>query len=74
MINIEEQTNMTYWQFKDHEFEQEMAEKYIEIANCCAELNEEYRIGKTERFDLLLKIKDLIDQYENIEEVRFTAP
>jgi hypothetical protein len=67
MANIEEQTNMTYWEFKRQEVEDEMTEKFVEITNYCAELNEEYRIGKIERVDILLKIKGLIDEYENIE-------
>ena len=74
MINIEEQTNMTYWQFKDHEFEQEMAEKFSEIATCCKELHEEYSTNKDERFYTLLKLTNLINEYDNIVNDWLAAP
>ena len=71
MINIEKQTNLTEWQLKDQECEQEMAEKFTEIADCCKELHEEYSTNKEERFYTLLKLTNLINEYDNIENERY---
>ena len=49
MMNIDGQANLDYWQLKDQEYEQEMAEKFTEIADCCKELHEEYSTNKEER-------------------------
>ena len=73
-MNIEEQTNLTEWQLKDQEHEQEMAEKFTEIAACCKELHEEHSTNKEERFYTLLKLTNLINEYDNIVNDWLAAP
>ena len=71
MMNIDGPANLDYWQLKDQEYEQEMAEKFTEIADCCKELHEEYSTNKEERFYTLLKLTNLINEYDNIENERY---
>ena len=74
MMNIKEQTNLTEWQLKDQEHEQEMAAKFTEISACCKELHEEYSTNKEERFYTLLKLTNLINEYDNIVNDWLAAP
>ena len=60
--------------FKDQEHEQEMAEKFTEISACCKELHEEHSTNKEERFYTLLKLTNLINEYDNIVNDWLTAP
>ena len=70
-MNIDGQANLDYWQLKDQEYEQEMAEKFTEIADCCKELHEEYSTNKEERFNTKIKNTNLNNKYDNIENERY---